>query len=425
MNWLGVARDINPIFDKATIKMAAGQGLFCTPNNKWPDDLRQKEKMVMILKNKKKSLFLLAGLVLMLVLVACGDAADPEDNEAPPAQNGAADDGAVVEPTDDEGEGLVGISMPSLSLERWERDGTQIEADLQALGFGTHLQFAQDDVATQISQIENMITQGVDILVIAPIDGETLTAVLETAAAADIPVIAYDRLIMNSEHISYYVTFDNFLVGQTQGYFIVEALGLNDYEGPFNIELFAGAPDDNNARLFNEGAMSVLDPFIADGTLVVQSGQTDFNQIAIPGWSTAEATNRMDNLLSLNDNIDAVLSPNDSLALGIVASFQNLGLEVPVVTGQDADLANVLSILAGDQSMTVFKDTRILAATAAEMVQTILAGGTVNVNDTETYDNGVFVVPTYLVDVMTVTADNVREVLVDSGFYTAEALGLE
>jgi len=371
--------------------------------------------------SKKKGLLLLAGLAFMLVLVACGgEGAEPESN----GQIDDGDNGTAVESTNGN-EGLVGISMPSLSLERWERDGTQIEAYLQSLGFDTDLQFAQDDVATQISQIENMIMQGADILVVAPIDGETLTGVLETAATEGISVIAYDRLIMNTEHINYYVTFDNFVVGQTQGYFIVDALGLNDNEGTFNIELFAGAPDDNNAHLFHAGAMSVLNPFIENGTLVIQSGQTDFNQIAIPGWSTAEATNRMDNLLSLNDNIDAVLSPNDSLALGIVASFQNLGLEVPIVTGQDADLANVISILAGDQSMTVFKDTRILAAAAAEMVQTILSGGTVDVNDTETYDNGVFVVPTYLVDVITVTADNVMEVLVDTGFYTAEELGLE
>jgi len=378
----------------------------------------------MIFKSKKLGLFLL-GLGLMVMLVACGGNGDSGDlggaEQLPANENDSTNE---PEPAGDE-DGFVGISMPSMSLERWERDGTQIQADLQALGFRTDLQFAQDDVATQLSQIENMITQGVDILVIAAIDGETLTSVLETAAASGIVVIAYDRLIMNSEHVSYYVTFDNFLVGQTQGNFIIDQLGLRENAGPFNIELFAGAPDDNNARLFNAGAMSVLDEFIADGTLVVQSGQTDFNQIAIPGWSTAEATNRMDNLLSLNDNIDAVLSPNDSLALGIIASFQNLGLEVPVLTGQDADLANTIAILAGNQSMTVFKDTRILAATAAQMVQTIFTGGEVQVNDTQTYDNGVFIVPSYLVDVITVTADNVQEILVDSGFYTASELGLE
>ena len=371
----------------------------------------------MKVKNKKKGLLLLAGLALMLILVACVD-------DEPVVTN----DDVVETPGEQPGDnaGFIGISMPSMSLERWERDGHQIQSELQALGFETTLQFADDDVATQLSRLENMMTQGVDVLVIAPIDGETLTGILETAYQSGIHVIAYDRLIMNSPHVSYYVTFDNFLVGATQGQFIIDALGLEENAGPFNIELFAGAPDDNNARLFHSGAMSVLQDFIDDGILVIQSGQEAFTQIAIVGWSTSGATDRMDNLLSLATyEIHAVLSPNDSLALGIVASFQNLGIEVPIVTGQDADLANVLNILAGYQSMTVFKDTRLLATAAAQMVETILAGGTVTVNDTETYDNNVFVVPTYLVGIVTVTADNVEEQLVESGFYSAEELGLE
>ena len=375
----------------------------------------------MSFQNKKKCLFLLIGLIFMFALVACAGEEPVEDNDGQ-----VSEAPEISEEQTDGNEGFIGISMPSMSLERWERDGRQIESELQNLGFNTTLQFADDDVATQISQIENMITQGVDVLVIAPIDGETLTGVLETANQSGIYVLAYDRLIMNSPHISYYVTFDNFLVGVTQGQFIVDELGLEENEGPFNIELFAGAPDDNNARLFNAGAMSVLQDFIDDGTLVVQSGQEEFTQIAIVGWSTSGATDRMDNLLSLaTDEIHAVLSPNDSLALGIVASFQNLGIDVPIVTGQDADLTNVLNILAGYQSMTVFKDTRILATAAANMVETILLGGTVVVNDTETYDNNVLVVPTYLVGIVTVTADNVEEQLVESGFYSAEELGLD
>ena len=358
----------------------------------------------------KKMLITLFSLTMVLfVLVACDD-----------------DNGASGE------EGFVGVSMPSLALERWERDGRTIEANLIDAGFAVDLQFAQDDIALQISQIENMITAGVDILVIAPIDGETLTGVLDLAHAQGIYVIAYDRLIMDSEHVNYYVTFDNFYVGVTQGNFLVDELGLGRGNGPFNIELFGGSPDDNNAFFFFSGAMSVLQEHIDSGELVVVSNQTDMMQIGILGWGTADAQNRMDALLSAHytdTELHAVLSPNDSLALGIVTSLQNLGFgdtrPMPIVTGQDGDLANVRSILDGGQSMTVFKDTRVLAEAATRMVGEILNGDTVTVNDTYTYHNNARLVPTFLADVFTVTASNVREILVDSGFYTAEELGLE
>jgi len=358
----------------------------------------------------KKILFTLFSLtVVLLVLVACENG------------NGGSGD-----------EGSVGVSMPSLALERWERDGNNMEANLEDAGFVVDLQFAQDDVATQISQIENMITAGVDILVIAPIDGETLTGVLDLAYAQGIYVIAYDRLIMDSEHVSYYVTFDNFYVGVTQGNFLIDELGLGQGNGPFNIEIFAGSPDDNNARFFFDGAMSVLQEFIDSGELNIVSGQLEFTQVAIPGWGTADAQVRMDNLLSAHytdTELHAVLSPNDSLALGIVTSLQNLGFgdtrPMPIVTGQDGDLANVQSILAGGQAMTVFKDTRDLAEAATRMVEEILSGATVTVNDTETYHNNVRLVPTFLAGVITVTADNVYEIIVESGFHTAEELGLD
>lgn len=380
-----------------------------------------------------KKLFLSLFAVSGLLLAACGNDAEPTPDAAP-APSETEETPAPSENEGNDGGQTVGVAMPSMSLERWERDGTQIAAELEGLGFAVDLQFGQDDVATQISQIENMITAGVDILVIAPIDGETLTGVLELANSEGIPVISYDRLIMNTPHISYYVTFDNFLVGQTQGEFLVDHLGLGQGDGPFNIEIFAGSPDDNNARFFFDGAISVLQEFIDSGELNIVSGQTEFNQVAIPGWGTADAQVRMDNLLSANyadgTELHAVLSPNDSLALGIVSSLQALGfgqgaLPMPIVTGQDGDLANVLSILDGGQSMSVFKDTRVLAAMASNMVEAILSGGEVTVTDTETYDNGVKVVPTYLAGVVTVTADNVREVLVESGFYTAAELGLE
>jgi len=378
---------------------------------------------------KKILMTLFSFTALLFILVACdnnGDNGYDNGDENGYEENGDDND------TAEGNEGFVGVSMPSLALERWERDGTQMEANLIAAGFTVDLQFAQDDVATQINQIENMITAGVDILVVAPIDGETLTGVLESAHAQGIYVIAYDRLIMDSEYVSYYVTFDNFYVCVTQGNFLVDALGLGQGDGPFNIELFGGSPDDNNAFFFFEGAMSVLQEHIDSGELNVVSGQTDMMQIGILGWGTADAQVRMDNLLSAyysDTELHAVLSPNDSLALGIVSSLENLGfgdtLPMPVVTGQDGDLANVQSILAGGQAMTVFKDTRVLAEAATRMVTEILNGETVTVNDTETYDNNVRVVPTFLAEVFTVTADNVYEILVESGFYTAEELGLD
>lgn len=325
---------------------------------------------------------------------------------------------------------LIGISMPPLSLERWERDGINLQNELHELGYRTDLQHA-DDVQQQIAQIENMITRGASALIIGAIDGEALTEVLDLAYSQDVQVIAYDRLIMGSEHVSYYVTFDNFLVGQTQGEFIVEELGLRDGNGPFNIELFAGSPDDNNANVFNAGAMSVLQEFIDSGALNVLSGQTAFNQVAIQGWSTANAQTRMDNLLSAHytaEELHAVLSPNDSIALGIISSLESLGFgatrPMPILTGQDGDLANVRAILDGMQSMTVFKDTRTLAAAAVQMIDAILNGNAPTVNDTENYDNGVRIVPTYLVGVETVTAENVEAALVVSGFYSADELGL-
>lgn len=379
-----------------------------------------------------KKLFLaLFSIAMLLFLVAC-DGNDNNNNvEEQPTEETPAEE-TPAEETPEGATGFVGVAMPSLALERWERDGNQIAENLRNAGFEVDLQFAQDDVATQINQIENMITAGVDILVIAPIDGETLTGVLDLANDQGIPVIAYDRLIMDSEHVSYYVTFDNFHVGVTQGNFLVDELGLGQGNGPFNIELFGGSPDDNNAHFFFGGAMSILQEYIDNGELVVVSGQTDFMQIGILGWGTADAQDRMDSLLSAHytdTELHAVLSPNDSLALGIVSSLENLGFgdtrPMPIVTGQDGDLANVRSILDGGQSMTVFKDTRVLAEAATRMVEQILNGDTVTVNDTETYDNNVRVVPTFLAEVFTVTADNVREILVDSGFYTAEELGLE
>lgn len=326
--------------------------------------------------------------------------------------------------------GTVGIAMPTKSSERWVNDGDNMVKEFESLGYETDLQYAEDVVENQVSQIENMITKEVDVLVIAPIDGEALSNVLAKADKQGIKVIAYDRLIKNTEHVSYYATFDNFQVGVLQGSYIEEKLGLKDGKGPFNIELFAGSPDDNNAYFFFDGAMSVLQPYIDSGKLVVQSGQTSFDQGATLRWDGSVAQSRMDNLLSAyysGEKVDAILSPYDGISIGIISSLKGVGYgsgdkPMPIITGQDAELASVKSIIAKEQTQTVFKDTRELAKKAVAMAEAVLKGEEAEVNDTETYDNGEKVVPAYLLEPVSVDVDNYSEVLVDSGYYTEDEL---
>jgi putative multiple sugar transport system substrate-binding protein len=322
---------------------------------------------------------------------------------------------------------LVGVAMPTQSLQRWNQDGANMKAKLEEKGYKVELQYAQDDVNTQVQQVENMITKGCKTLVVASIDGASMTNVLKTAKAKKVQVIAYDRLIMNTADVDYYATFDNFKVGEIQGKFIESALGLKANKGPFSIELFVGSPDDNNAKLFNQGAMSVLQPYIDSGVLVVPSGQTAFTAIAIPAWNSGTAQSRMDNLITANyakgRKLDAVLSPNDSIAIGVVASLKNNGYGAakkpyPILTGQDCDKANVKAMVAGQQSMSVFKDTRTLAAKVVEMVDAIMGKKTVPVNDTKTYDNGVKVVPSFLCEPVFADKDNYKTLLLDTGYYT-------
>lgn len=337
--------------------------------------------------------------------------------------------------------GLIGVAMPTRSSERWIADGDALVAELEAAGYEVDLQFAEDDIPTQVSQVENMITRGAEALIIAAIDGTTLTSVLQTAADSDIPVIAYDRLIRDSENVSYYATFDNFLVGQQQAWTVLHGLGLTDLEGnpvdgapagPFNIELFAGSLDDNNAFFFFDGAMDVLQPLIDDGTLVVQSGQTDIEQVATLRWDGETAQSRMEDILTANysdgTKVNAVLSPYDGISRGIISALTDagytVGVDFPIISGQDAEVDSVKAILAGEQHATIFKDTRELAKVAAGMAAALLEGGTPEVNDETTYDNGVKVVPSYLLGPVPVIADNVQSALVDTGYWTAEELGL-
>jgi putative multiple sugar transport system substrate-binding protein len=321
--------------------------------------------------------------------------------------------------------GAIGISMPTKSSARWISDGNSMVKYFQEKGYKTDLQYAEDDIPNQLAQIENMITKGVDVLVIAAIDGTTLSDALHQAADKGIKIIAYDRLIRDSANVDYYATFDNFQVGVLQAGYIEKALGLKDGKGPFNIELFGGSPDDNNAFFFYNGAMSVLQPYIDRGKLVVRSGQTGMDKVSTLRWDGAVAQARMDNLLSAfytDRRVDAVLSPYDGLSIGIISSLKGVGygganLPMPVVTGQDAEVPSVKSILAGEQRSTVFKDTRELAKVAVAMVDAALTGGQVPVNDTKTYENGKKVVPSYLLKPVSVDASNWKDVLIGSGYY--------
>lgn len=323
---------------------------------------------------------------------------------------------------------LIGVAMPTQSLQRWNQDGANLKAKLEKKGYKVVLQYANNDVNTQLQQLENMITQGAKVLVIASIDGSVLSDVLKEAKNQKISVIAYDRLIMNTPNVDYYATFDNFKVGELQGKYIESALGLKDGKGPYNIELFAGSPDDNNALFFFNGAMSVLQPYIDKGKLVVPSGQKNFTTIAIQSWDSGKAQARMDNLITANyaggKKLDAILSPNDSVAIGIIASLKangygSAGKPYPILTGQDCDKANVKAIIAGQQSMSVFKDTRDLAAQVVEMVDAVMSNKPVPVNDTKTYNNGVKIVPSYLCTPVFADKNNYKALLIDSGYYQA------
>jgi putative multiple sugar transport system substrate-binding protein len=324
--------------------------------------------------------------------------------------------------------GLVGVSMPTKSSARWIDDGNNMVKSLKDKGYTVDLQYAEDDIPNQLAQIENMITKGVKVLVIAAIDGTTLSDALQQAADKNIKVIAYDRLIRNSKNVDYYATFDNFQVGVLQGGYIEKALGLKEGKGPFNVELFGGSPDDNNAYFFYNGAMSVLEPYIKSGKLVVASGQTGMEKVSTLRWDGAVAQARMDNLLSAfyaDKRVDAVLSPYDGLSIGIISSLKGVGYgspkqPMPVVTGQDAEVPSIKSILAKEQTSTVFKDTRELAKVVSNMVDAQLAGKTVEVNDTKTYENGVKTVPSYLLKPVSVDASNWKDVLVGSGYYTED-----
>jgi putative multiple sugar transport system substrate-binding protein len=333
---------------------------------------------------------------------------------------------------------LIGVTMPTKSSERWISDGANLQKQLEALGYKVDLQYAEDDIPTQVNQIDNQITRGAKLLIIASIDGTAITTQLQSAKDNKIPVIAYDRLIRNSPNVDYYATFDNFKVGVQQATSLLTGLKLLNADGskgtakgPFNVELFAGSPDDNNATFFFNGAMSVLKPYLDAGTIVVKSKQTDFKTVAILRWQAKVAQDRMENLLTSTyrsgAKVDGVLSPYDGLSIGILSALKSngygtAGQPYPIVTGQDAEQASVKSIIAGEQYSTIYKDTRQLAKTTVSMADAVLKGQTPQTNNTTDYNNGVKVVPSMLLESVIVDKTNYEKELIATGYYTKAQL---
>ncbi len=371
-----------------------------------------------------------AAIMAVSMLAGCG--ANPASGTTDKTKNDTTtqdgeDKTVTPEETDASAGKKVGVAMPTKDLQRWNQDGTNMEKQLKEAGYTVDLQYASNDIATQVSQVENMINSGCQLLVIASIDGDSMGTVLELAKEKKIPVIAYDRLIMNSDAVTYYATFDNYMIGTKQGEYIKEHLKLDSAKGPFHMEIVTGDPGDNNARYFYGGAMDVLQPYIDAGKLVVKSGQTSFEAVATAGWATETAQSRMDAIISANyadgTKLDAVLCSNDSTALGATNSLEaNYTGEWPIITGQDCDVANVKNMLAGKQAMSIFKDTRTLAAKVVEMVDAIMKGGKAPVNDTKSYDNGTGAIPSYLCEPVFADKDNYKELLIDSGYYTESQL---
>lgn len=395
-----------------------------TPENEFLKNIVKGGKQNM----KKKVLsMVLAASMMAAALVGCGGgetapAATTEPAAEAPAADAeapAADEAAPAAATGKK----VGVSMPTKDLQRWNQDGANMQAQLEAAGYEVDLQYASNQEETQVSQIENMINSGCSVLVIAAIEANSLSTVLEGAKSAGIPVIAYDRLIMNTDAINYYATFDNYKVGATQAQYIIDTLDLDNAAGPFNMEVTAGDPGDNNAPFFYNGAMETLQPYIDAGKIVIPSGQVDFATVGTAKWSTENAQSRMENILSSNyadgTQLDICLCSNDSTSLGVQnALAANYTGNYPIVTGQDCDIANVKNMIAGKQSMSVFKDTRTLAAQVVKMVGQILSGEEVEVNDTTTYDNGTGVIPSFLCEPVFADVNNYKELLIDSGYYT-------
>ena len=384
--------------------------------------------------SKKLLSVLLSTAMVAALLVGCGNSAAEteapaaETEEAAPAEEAPAEEAeAPAEEAPSTGT-KVGVSMPTKDLQRWNQDGANMQAELEAAGYEVDLQYAGNDETQQLAQIENMISGGANVLVIAAIEASSLGEALDMAKAANIPVIAYDRLLMNSDAVSYYATFDNKGVGTAIGKYIEEKKDLANTTETFTIEFFMGSPDDNNAHMLYDGLMEVLQPYLDKGTLVCKSGRTSFDDTCILRWSQETAQQNCENYLTgfyADEDLDICATAFDGFAYGCKAALEGAGYTAdnwPLITGQDAELMATKNIISGSQTMSIYKDTRLLAEKCVKMVQAVLEGEEPEINDTEQYNNNVIVVPSYLCTPVAVDKDNYKEIIVDGGYYTEEQL---
>ena len=385
---------------------------------------------------KKKVLgTLLSAAMVIGMLNGCGSSADTATSGSTDtaktettADTTADAEAAPAADTSAAGGKKVGVAMPTQSSERWINDGSNMKAKLEDLGYEVDLQYAEDDVQAQVSQIENMIASGVNCLVIASIDSSALVNVEKQAKDAGIPIIAYDRLLMDTDAVSYYATFDNKGVGTAIGKYIEEKKDLANATESYTIEFFMGSPDDNNAHMLYAGLMEVLQPYLDNGTLVCKSGRTSFDDTCILRWSQETAQQNCENYLTgfyADEDLDICATAFDGFAYGCKAALESAGYtdaNWPLITGQDAELMATKNIIAGSQTMSIYKDTRLLADKCVTMVQAVLEGAEPEINDTEQYNNGVITVPSYLCTPVAVDKDNYQEIIVGGGYYTEEQL---
>ena len=374
----------------------------------------------------KKLVALLLALVLVVGLCACAKKAEtttPTDGSEQTSESAATA----------QSKGTIGITLPTQELARCLKDQEYLTQYLNERGYDVDVQFAKGDAATQVAQMENMITNGVVGIICSPWDGSALTSAVEAAHNAGIPVIAYDALILNTPYIEYYAADDLRGIGALQAQYIVDTLKLDSSDEAHTLELFAGDYADANAPLFFEGAMNVLTPYIESGKLVVKSGQTEFNVVATAEWDGAKAQSRMDAILStyyLDEPIEAVLCQNDDLAAGVISACKSAGygteaMPLPITPGQDCTISAVKSILAGEQSMTVFKDIKQLAYNGAYFIDCLVQGQTPEIENPVVYNNGSVDVKASAVEPLALTADKVQELVIDSDYYTKADLGME
>ncbi|MBE5911967.1 MAG: sugar ABC transporter substrate-binding protein [Pseudobutyrivibrio sp.] len=368
------------------------------------------------MKMKKRTLLSMAMVATMMAttFAGCGESREGAGDAASDTTTATSE---TTEATTSEFPGFeegatIGVSLPWLGTQNWKEAEEMFTEQLTAAGYNPIVQAADQKVTQQQQQIESMIENGAKVIVVGPVDGSQLGSVLEQAKEAGVYVIGYDRLLENTSGVDGVVQFGSVKTGELQAQALLDGLQEWKGDGPYNIELFGGGPADPNAPNFFTGAMSVLQPYIDDGTLTVVSGQTDFTECATVDWDNSKAQSRMDTLLSgfySDKEIDGVLCPNDGIARACITACENAGQEIPVVSGLDAENESVEWVWAGKQYSTVAKPTEDLVAQTIEIIDSLQAGNGMPATDV-TADNGVIDVPIYELPPVVVTKDNAKEV---------------